>query len=427
MNFSMIIVKIKKAYSTGFFHIFGMNILNKIISFVSTMVLVRILTKAEYGIFTYSWNIYSFILLFNGLGIVSAILQLSSENSGDEAYTRKISTYGAWLGLKFDVLLVVVIIGIALFAPLKIEESSKLLMFLALLPMVQLIYDLCQAVLRAQKRNKEFACLCLISTFLIFAVSVGGAILFREIGMVIGYYASYVLSTLFARLVLKIRLFGSEDTIEKSEKRTLLSIATVAMTNNAISQLLYLLDVFVLGMVTAEETLLAGYKVATIIPTALIFVPMSFVTYIYPYFAEHRTDKKWCLHRYKQVLVTIGGLNFAISLVLFAFAKYIIGLCFGAAYLDIIPIFRVLAVNYFFSGTFRIIAGNLLVTQRKLKFNLFVAILCGIINVFADYFFISWWGAIGAAYATVIVVICSSVLNVVYLLYTFVHIKEDNK
>ena len=64
-------------------------------------------------------------------------------------------------------------------------------------------------------------------------------------------------------------------------------------------------------------------------------------------------------------------------------------------------------------------SGNLLVTQRKLKFNLFVAIVSSLTNVIANFFFIQWWGAIGAAIATVLVVLVSSVLSTTYLIITF--------
>ena len=62
------------------------------------------------------------------------------------------------------------------------------------------------------------------------------------------------------------------------------------MVINALSQLLYLLDLFVIGIVDPQETIIASYKVATVIPTALIFIPNSLVIYIYPYFAEHKDD-----------------------------------------------------------------------------------------------------------------------------------------
>ena len=97
----------------------------------------------------------------------------------------------------------------------------------------------------------------------------------------------------------------------------------------------------------------------------------------------------------------------------------VIRVFFGEAYAGVVPLFRLLAVNYCISGTFRIPAGNLLVTQRKLKFNLMTAILSGCVNIVADYLFITRWGAMGAAMATVLVVLITSVMNTGYLIYTF--------
>ena len=416
-----VLPKIKTLFRTGFFHIFGSSVINKIIAFMSSVVLVRILTKAEYGVFTYAWNIYSIILIFNGMGIESGVLQVSSEHSGDTEFGDRASNYGIRYGVKFDLILVAIILLIGLFAPLKIEASREILCMLCLLPMSQILFQMTTTYLRAQKRNQEFARLTVLNTALIFVVSAGCAFIFREKGLVFGYYAAYLSSFAVGFLIYHVRIFNNSESLEDRERKGLLKIAAISMVNSGLSQLMYLLDVFVLGIVDPQETLLASYKVATMIPSALAFIPLALITYLYPYFAEQRGDGNWCLKRYKQILLGLGGLNLVISGILFAGAPLIIRLLFGEQYLDAVPVFRILSVNYFFSGTFRILSGNLLVTQRKLKFNLLVAIVSSLTNVVADYFFIQWWGSIGAALATVLVVFVSSVLSTTYLIYTFRH------
>lgn len=414
-----VLPRIKTLFKTGFFHIFGSSVINKIIAFMSSVVLVRILTKAEYGVFTYAWNIYSIILIFNGMGIESGVLQVSSEHSGDTEFGDRASNYGIRFGIKFDLFLGVVILLIGLFAPLKIEASREILCMLCILPMTQILFQMTTTYLRVQKRNQEFARLTVLNTALIFVVSAGCAFIFREKGLVFGYYAAYLSSFVVGLLIYHIRIFNNSTPLEGEERKGLLKIAVISMTNSGLSQLMYLLDVFVLGIVDPQETILASYKVATMIPSALAFIPLSLITYLYPYFAEHRGDRDWCLKRYKQILLGLGGLNLVISAVMFAGAPLIIRLMFGEQYLDAVSVFRILSVNYFFSGTFRILSGNLLVTQRKLRFNLFVAIVSSLTNVVADYFFIQWWGSIGAALATVLVVFVSSVLSTTYLVHTF--------
>lgn len=413
------VAKIKRLFKTGFFHIFGSSVINKVIAFLSSVVLVRILTKAEYGVFTYGWNIYSIILIFNGMGIDSGVLQASSEHSGDVAFGNRAGNYGIRFGVKFDILLAAVILGVGLFAPLKIAGAREILCLLCLLPISQLLFQMTTTYLRAQKRNWEFANLTVLNTFLIFAVSVGCAYIFREKGLVFGYYIAYLGSYAVGLWLCRVRLFHKDARLSKDERKTILRIAAISMVNNGLSQLMYLLDVFVLGIVDPQETLLASYKVATMIPSALAFIPLALITYLYPYFAEHKDDGAWCLRRYKQILLGFGAFNFTISAVLFLGAPWIVKLLFGEVYLDAVPVFRILSVNYFFSGTFRILSGNLLVTQRKLKFNLFVAAVSSLTNVIADYYFIRMWGSMGAALATVLVVFVSGVLSTTYLIYTF--------
>ena len=411
--------KIKILKKTGFFHVFGGNVINKIIAFMSSIILVRILTKDEYGIFTYAWNIYSIVLIANGLGVESGILQMCSEHSGDENYANKICNYGSRYGVKFDFLLTAILISIGLFFPLTIEGADKLLIFMSFLPMVSLVYSLNIIYLRSQKRNQDFAKLSVFNTVLLLVISVVCALLFREKGLVLGYYGAYTLSIIFAWKFLDIHLVTHKNKISKEDKKALLSISFVSMCNNGLSQLLYLLDIFVLGLVDKQEATLASYKVATIIPSALAFIPLALITYLYPYFAEKRNDGEWCLDKYKKILLYLGIFNAGISLTLFAFAPLIIKIFFGTVYMDAIPVFRILAVNYLFAGTFRIFSGNLLVTQRKLGFNLFVALISGAVNVVADFYLISSMGSVGAALATVLVVIVSSILSTTYLIYTF--------
>jgi len=413
-------LKIEQLFKKGFFHIFGSSAINKVIAFASSIVLVRILSKTEYGAFTYAWNIYCIILLCNGMGLESGMLQLASEHSGDAEYGQRICNYGTRLGLKINIMPALLLLCIGAFAPLKIAGGGRLLIALCALPFFQFMFAMTNSFLRSQKMNKEFARLQVTNTLLLFIVSAGCAVVLREMGLVIGHYAAYIVTVLVSTLAFNVHLIqkGIPD-IPAEDKMPLLKISFISMLNNGLSQLMYLIDVFIIGIVDPQETILASYKVATMIPTALTFIPAAMITFVYPYFAEHKDDGKWCLDKYKQLILGLGAFNICTSLILVALAPFIIKILFGAAYLDAVPVFRLLAINYFVSGTFRIISGNLLVTQRRLKFNLLVAIISSTINIIADYFFIQWWGSKGAAYATMMVVLLSSIMSTTYLVHTF--------
>ena len=421
-----ILPKIKTLLKTGFFHIFGASAINKVLAFLCNILLLHIISKPEYGVFTYAWNIYSIVILFSGLGITTGLLQLCSEHAGDEDYAMRASDYGTRFGLKINVILSAVLLGIGMFAPLKIESSRIILIATCLMPFVQLYFELMNINLRVKKLNSRFAKMQLINTIVFYGVSLTSAFVIREMGLVVGHYISWIASILVGMFIFKITLLSNKRESIGEDKKPLLKISIISMTNNSLSHLLYLLDVFVLGIVDPQETILASYKAATIIPTALTFIPSALMTYVYPYFAQHRLDKKWCRKYYKITVLCFGAFNILVSGTLVLIAPILVKYAYGSQYLDCVPVFRILSVNYFIAATFRTLSAFLLLTQRALKFNLFVAVVSSVVNIFADYFFIKAWGSVGAAYATVLVVLVSSILSTSYLLYLY-NKKDDGK
>ena len=91
-------------------------------------------------------------------------------------------------------------------------------------------------------------------------------------------------------------------------------------------------------------------------------------------------------------------------------------LLWGPNYLDGVPVFRVLAISFFFLGTFRSTSTNILQALGKVKFNLIVSIVAAISNFILDYFFIKNYGIMGAATATLLVTVIASMLSFPYLM-----------
>lgn len=401
---------------TGFFHVFGSSVINKVIAFLSSAILVRVLTKDEYGVFTYAWNIFSFILLLNGFGVNFGILQICSEYSEDNNLNYRILKWAERYGIMIDIIIAIIILFIAFIIPLPIENSNNMLALLCIMPIFILLFETQSSYMRANKCTIEFSTISMLNTFLIFVFSVFGAYIFRERGLIFGRYLAYFITIIFGIKLTHKNISSKVDfNMDLKIKKELKKISFISMINSGLSQVLYLLDVFIIGLVVSNESIIAAYKVGTMIPSALSFIPMSLVTYIYPYFAQHYKDRQWCLKKYTSITFWFGLFNFIFSLLLFIFAPIIIKVLFGAEYTDAVVPFRILTISYFFSGTFRVIAGNILVTQKKLKFNMFVAVFSGLVNVLADYYFIKMWGSNGAALATLIVVLLTSIINVIYL------------
>ena len=410
------ITQLKALYANGLLYVLISNSVKTILGFGTTFFVVHMLSKTEYGIYTYSWNIYSIIFLFNGMGMESGVLQLISENNTNLYEARKILYLGIKYGLGFNILLSFILLFLGLFVPLPVSSSGKMLNLMMGLPFCQVLNLLILVYFRALKEFKKYYVVSLITSVSNFLLTCLFVYLFREYGIILGLYASCVLSVLFCFLLYYSDFKYTYDDYNV-DKKSLIKISVVSMLSNGCSGLMYLLDIFVLGFIVRDESVLADYKVATIIPSAMIIIPNSLVMFIYPYFAEKKDDKSWCKKKSADLISIFGIFNFVLSAALFFLSPYILNV-FGSKYCQNTSILRVLFINYFISSTFRIILGNLLVTQRKIIFNLVVTVISGILNVILDCIFISLYGGIGAAWATVIANFIISMLLTIYWCYT---------
>lgn len=411
-----------KLNSTGFFHVFGSSAINKVISFASSIVIVRLISKSEYGTFSYANNLLNLFMIICGFGAASGILQICSEQR-DELEKQLFYAYGCRTSFITNCFLSIIILLIAFFAPLKIAGANACLLIMAFLPIFSYIYEMQTFYLRTQRRNKEYAYSNTFSTLVIFFLTCILSFFFQVKGLVAAKYIAFTLSAIFVLQRFKIGYpITKKVRITREMNKQFWGISIITTINNGMSSLMYMLDVFVLGIVVPDSTVIASYKLATNIPTALAFVPAAFVTYIYPYFALNKDDKTWVTRKFVVVAGALTTICSIIAIILLLFAPYIISILFGSEYLDAVPCFRILSISFVISAVFRTLPGIILVTQRKLKFNLYIAAISSLLNTFLNVVFILRWQSIGAAYATLFTVIVTGIINTTYLL----HILKDN-
>ncbi|MCI9166878.1 MAG: oligosaccharide flippase family protein [Dorea sp.] len=408
----------EKAVSTGFGHIFGANTINQVFAFASNFILIRVLSKGEYGIYSYAFNIYSFFALAIGFGMESACMQVCSEKLKASEDADRNMRFGILFGSGFNLILGVLIVLGAMFIPLPLAGVREVLWLFALMPLVTSLFNLAQTYFRYHLMNAEYSKCSVLNTGLILIGSVAGAVFFQTPGLIIFREAAMLLTVFLSvwiyRFPLKRILTAARISVK--EKLDMLKLAAISMLNIATGQLLYLIDVFLIGVLISDELIVASYKTATIVPNALLFIPTALVVYIYPYFAQNQDDKGWVRQKYFLVLKYFGIFNLMISLMLIILAPLIIRILFGAQYLDAVAAFRILSLSYFFSATFRKTTGNLLVTQRKLHVNFWIGVMEGVLNIVSNWFLIQFMGAVGAAVTTLVICIVSSAVSVGYFI-----------
>ncbi|MDB1953655.1 polysaccharide biosynthesis C-terminal domain-containing protein [Clostridium tertium] len=406
---------IKSLLSKGLIQIFSANFINKIVQFMTVLFLTNIISVNEYGAFSYAQNTMSFALLLEGLGVTAGILQYSSvEKDPKDKYM--FFGFGIKIGFVFNIIVSIMIMGYAMWGPVAIQSSRQYLFIMAFIPILSITYSCIQSYLRASLRNKEFSRLTVFNTIMYFIGTVSLSYIMGANGLILGMYIAYLSTILLGIYFLRddIKLFKFTKIDNRNIQMQFIKYSIITVLSNAMSQILYLLDTQLIGVFTKNEEILASYKVATTIPFNITFIPLSLLVFVYPYFAQNKENKEWIKEKLSLLIKGLAIVNLLISLGGIILAKPIFYILFPK-YIDSVNCFRVLMVGYFISGTFRIPYGNVLASLGDAKANLINAVFSGIANIILDIVFIKQYGSIGAAYATLLVFIISSIIHHIFI------------
>jgi len=416
-NVKGILQIVKVAVKKGFLYIFTGSFLSKISRFIASFVIVRILSKSDYGVWAYAQNIFQLFMLFDGLGIASGLLYYCSKARTFEEKTA-IMKFGSFYGTFVNFVFSIAVVVYSFSGLIPIKEASGLLAILSFSSIPRINFSVREQYLRSLFRSREYGFVLVANSLFYMVLAITFAFFFGVMGLALVEYIVPLFGMMSIVYVLKDLRNSNlswKDIVTKDLRKKIIDYSFVSSATNVLSQLLYLLDVFVLGYMTKNTNTIASYKVATLIPYNLTFIPLSVMVFIYPYFAKYSTDKEWVRTKYKDMLKVMILLNLNISILAIFFARWIISIFFGAKYLDAVPAFRVLMLGYLVAGTFRIPSGNVLSAIGKLRVNFWNAVISGTANILLDVVMIKLYSAIGAAYATVIVYVISSVISTGYL------------
>ena len=404
-----------KLRSTGFFSIVGASVLNKIIMFVSGMILVRVLSKSDYGAYSYALNIISYFVLFNGLGAASCVVQFCVEQKTESAAEQAYRTI-CWLGIVWDILLTASIVFVGLFVELPIENANMLLLVLAPFPFFSLLVELQQQRLRSQFRTSQYAWATNINSVLIVIFSVLGAVLASSIGLSLGRVVGMVASAVLVYLIFHVSIFRRPSGITGAFVVDILKMAMTVCATNAISQALMLIGTSLIGTVLADAEATASYSTATTIPFALAFIPSMIVIYITPYFVKNAHNRQWVIKNWFICTVAVFIISVLVGIICLASADWLIPFIFGEKYRDAISSFRILIVAFAVASSFRTVSGNILASHRRYTFNLFSNIASLFVCVAVTSAALSMIGLDGAAIGYLVAMVVGSAINVAGLL-----------
>jgi O-antigen/teichoic acid export membrane protein len=404
---------LQKSINSGFLYVFVANIFAYFVAFCGSVIYARLMGRYDFGLYSFAYNIISFFLLVNGFGAASGILQYVSKNK-EPTLQLSYLKFSMGMGIIFNGILSIAIFIYAWVVPLPVAGVRNILIAMAFFPVGRLYLDIFQAYLRATKQNQLLAKFAISTNLFLLITNIIGVYYAHILGLVIATYISYAIIIIFSTHIYHLPNPLRIITIP-IKYREFVGYSIYATVGNAFSQLVFILDILLLGYIIKDPVIIALYKVATIIPFALNFIPGVICSFFYPYFAEH-SDNYVYIKMLKQK-IQYGMLCFSIitSLILIIIAKPLIILIFGDAYVGSVVPFRILCFGFWIVASFRIVNGSILASLGHAKFAMWFNIVIVIINVFITYWLIVYYGVIGAAIGVVLVYILASAIAAYFL------------
>lgn len=405
--------KVDILLKNGFFYILIGNTLTKMIAFVSSIVIVRLIDKSSYASLAYADNIYSYIILFSGLGMAQGILKfcVSDEKKRNKAFFE----YALKCGTLFQCILSILILIVIDFVNIPFANAKILIKLLFLYPILCYILNVFQNYARARLNNRLYAETGVIQTILTLILSVMLVYLLGIKGVVWGRYIALLVTIFFCFNFLKKENRNIEKyNLNKNEKKKFFILSISMMIANLFSTIIPINESFIVNNVIQNEVISANYKVANLIPSQLVFITNSIIIYIFPIIAKKNNLKEvWMFSKKSAIYTGIGILIICIIGILLT--PLIVYIIYGNQYQDIDGLSILLWGVYFFNAGFRMIPMNVLPAMGVVKFNSILSVITCVIHFILDYILIYTFGISGAVFTTALVYIVTGVLYWYYL------------
>jgi len=409
--------KIKSLLTSGLSYILFGNFLSKFVALLSSVLVVRLVDKAEYAYLSYADNLYSYIGLFTGLGLASALLITCTPDVSlgkQRAYLNKALLYG---GL-FELLAALALCAVTQAVNIPFAEARKYIWLLLFYPMLTYLLNALQAFTRVKRNNRRYAVLGAVHTIAVCVVNVILVLLIGTTGVVFSrYLAVFLVIFLAAKYVASVNSGIRRETLSRTEVRSFLSTAIAMMLANLFSGIMPINEAFIVNNLIQDEVITANFKVAGIIPSMLPIITSSVMVYYFPIIAgmKHTPQVK---RKVLQVAAINGIIIIGVTAIGMLLTPFGITLVYGHKYADSISLSYPLWIMRAVNAAFRMVPLNVLPAMGRSKFNAVVSVCTCIVHAILDYLFISWWNVRGIAYAAIIVYILSGCALWIYFIKT---------
>jgi len=399
--------------------IIGEQIFQMLISLIVGILTARYLGPSNYGTLNYTASFVTFFTAIVTLGMEGVVIKKLIERPDEEG-----RYLGGCIALRFICSVLTIVILPVLIYVLNPSEPIKVV--LVLLQSLQLAFKSVQILDSWFQRHlksrfvsvgKMIACL-IVSAYKVFLLMTSKDIIW------------FAFSNSLTDLVISILLyvFYSRESKQKllpdiSKGREVLAESYHFVISGLMVSIYSQMDKIMIGQMLSD-TDVGLYTTAVTICGMWIFIPLAIINSYRPLILEHKKNgqEKLYLLRLKQLYSVIIWLCLGISFLIFIFSGFIIRILFGEAYIGSIGVLRTAIWFETFSviGTAR---GIWILAENMNKYVKYCLMIGAGVNLILNLVMIPVMGITGAAIATLITQITTSIIAPLFFRETRVHSK----
>lgn len=360
---------------------------------------MRMLPKSEYGYITYAVSILAFLIPFMGAGIHQGLIRYGSLSEGQ---SRKKQLFQLTLvkGLQISGILVVVLLLLTPFITRNLPEAAFYLSVLSFQLVGLLLFQFVGIYCRLVHLNRLFAKMENINNVLLVIFNIGLCYLFQGPGYVFSLVTIPFVVGLFFMYHLNLLQFNKIKNIELPAFNKYIRYGMSVSIGGVLSQMLYAVDILLIGNLLKDSEMVAQYKAASILPFSLLFIPVAIITTDFIKLARAaKNDKPYLRNYYLNYLKLFTGISVIIFLLFYLFGDKLLSL-FGKDYEGTPELLVVFAAGIVGGLLFRVPLGNMLSAIGWPHINALFSGIILILNLIGSYFMIQSHGLMGAAIVT---------------------------
>lgn len=408
---NIIIQYIKNFLNRSGSYVFLATILGRVLSFIASWIALKFIENDALGVVLFAYNIILFVIPISGFGLHQSLIRFGALAKSSEE-KDSILAYVFKKGIIACLVLIAIVISISLFINFKFENTLFYVVLLSFTIIPSYLLEIIRAQFRLQHNNKSFAFTEGVHSIILLLSVLVLSYLYKELG--------YAIALLLTPLLTSIIFFKSLNINNLIYKKTKVinfqfwKYGFFASLSNVVTQLLFVIDILLIGFILSNTEMVTNYRYVSIIPFSLLFLPRVFIATDFVAFTEKIYEAQYIFKYIKSYVLFFTVVSLLILLFSWLFSVQILGLL-DKEFTQFSDTFIILMIGVCGIFILRGLFGNLLSSIGKAHLNYYIATLALVINICANFYLIPKYGIKGAAITSAILMWFTGLLS--YLLF----------